>query len=90
MSLLSSLREWLRRNAGDRPVPGAAKRRGELACSFIQQADYLAAREVLLKALEQRNEIGDVVVLNWLLGLLAWTWIVNEQYRDNTEFFQTT
>jgi tetratricopeptide (TPR) repeat protein len=87
MSLLSSLREWLRRNAGDRPVPGAAKRRGELAYSFIQQADYLAAREVLLKALEQRNEIGDVAVLNWLLEALAWTWTQTEQYRDKTEFF---
>ncbi len=87
MGLLRSLRERLRRDAGNRPVPGAVKRRGELAYSFIQQGECLAAREQLLKALEQRNEIGDVAVLNWLLGLLAQTWTLTEQYRDGTEFF---
>jgi tetratricopeptide (TPR) repeat protein len=88
MGLLSSLRERLgRRNAGNRSVPGALKRRGELAYSFIRQGDCLAAREQVLKALEQRNEIGDVAVLNWLLELLAWTWTLTEQYRNETEFF---
>jgi tetratricopeptide (TPR) repeat protein len=87
MGFLNSLREWLRRNAGNSSVPGAAKHRGELACSFIQQGDYLAARELLLKTLEQRNEIRDVAVLNWLLELLAWTWAETGQYRDKTEFF---
>jgi tetratricopeptide (TPR) repeat protein len=87
MGLLNSLREWLRRNTGSRYVTGAAKRGGELAYSFIQQGDYLAARELLVKTLEQRNEIRDVAVLNWLLELLAWTWTQTEQYRDETEFF---
>lgn len=40
-----------------------------------------AARELLLKTLEQRNEIW-VSVLNWLLELLAWTWAETGQYRD--------
>jgi tetratricopeptide (TPR) repeat protein len=87
MGLFSSLREWLRRNAVNRSVPGAATHRAELAYSFIQQGNYLAARELLLKTLEQRNEIRDVAVLNWLLEALAWTWTQTEQYRDKTEFF---
>jgi hypothetical protein len=66
IGLLSSLREWLRRNAGNRSVPVAAKHPGELACSFIQQGNDLAARELLLKTLAQKNEIRDVAVLNWL------------------------
>jgi tetratricopeptide (TPR) repeat protein len=87
MGLLSWLREWLRRrNEGNSAVPGALRRRGELAYSFIQQGDCLAARELLLKALEQRNEIEDLAVVNWLLELLAWTWTLTEQYRDETEF----
>jgi tetratricopeptide (TPR) repeat protein len=87
MGLLRALRDRLRRNAAHRSVPGVVKRRGELAYSFIQQGDCLTARELLLKALEQRNEIEELAVLNWLLELLAWTWTVTEQYRDETEFF---
>jgi Tfp pilus assembly protein PilF len=87
MALLSSLREWLRQNAGNKSVHGAAKHSGELAYSFIQKDDYLAARKLLLKALERRNEIQDVAILNWLLELLAWTWTQTEQYRDETAFF---
>jgi tetratricopeptide (TPR) repeat protein len=59
----------------------------ELAYSSLQRGDYLGARELLVKALEQRNEIKDPAVLNWLLACLAWTWTVTEQYRDSTEFF---
>lgn len=87
MGFLSSLREWLGRNAGNRTVPGAAMHCGELAYSFIQKDDYLAARKLLLKVLEQRNEIRNVAVLNWLLELLACTWTRTEQYRDETAFF---
>ena len=87
MNVLSSLRERLRRKGSVSVVPGSVKRRGELAYSFIEQGDCLTARELLLKTLEQRNEIGDLTVLNWLLELLHWTWILTEQYRDGTEFF---
>ena len=90
MGYLSSLRDWLRRrNADKKSVPGAVMRQGELAYSFIQQGDCSAARELLLKALDQRKEIEDVGVLNWLLELLAWTWTLTEQYRDEAEFFST-
>ena len=90
MGFLSSFRDWLRqRNADKKSVPGSVKRCGELAYSFIQQGDCLAARKLLLKALDQRKEIGDVGVRNWLLELLAWTWTLTEQYRDEAEFFST-
>jgi tetratricopeptide (TPR) repeat protein len=88
MGLVSSIRERLRRrNTGNNSITGEVKRRGEQAYYFMQKGDCLAARELLLKALEKRNEIGDVAVLNWLLELLAWTWTLTEQYRDETEFF---
>jgi tetratricopeptide (TPR) repeat protein len=87
LGLLSSIREWLRRNRVDRLASGTVKSRGKSAYSFIQRGDYLTARELLLKALEQRNDIRDPAVLNWLLELLSWTWTLTEQYRDGTEFF---
>lgn len=69
------------------PFPALQSTAAKLAYSFIQQGDYLAARNLLLKALEQRNEIRDAAVLNRLLELLAWTWTQTGQYRDATEFF---
>jgi len=87
MGLLSWLRELLHRIARNESVPGAVKARGELACSYIQQGNCVAARELLLKALDQRDEIRDLATLNWLLELLAWTWTATDQYRDKTEFF---
>lgn len=88
MRLFTSIRERLRRN-DSRHVPGIVKSRANLAYSFIQQGEYLTAREQLLKALERRNDIRDPSVLNRLLELLWWTWVFTEQYRECTEFFST-
>ena len=84
---LLRLRKLLHWNARNQSAPGAVKARGELAYSYIQQGNFVAARELLLKALDQKDEIRDVVTLNWLLELLAWTWTATDQYRDKAEFF---
>jgi tetratricopeptide (TPR) repeat protein len=58
-----------------------------LAYSSFQQGDYVGARQLLLKALEHRNEIQDMAVVVWVLSGLALTWDHSEQYRERTEFF---
>lgn len=63
------------------------KARANIAYSFFQRGECLAARQQLLKALERRNDIRDPAVLNWLLDLLWWTWTFTEQYRESVEFF---
>jgi hypothetical protein len=88
MRLFALIREWLRRN-DSRHVPGIVKSRGNMAYSFIQQGEYLAARDQPLTALERRYDIRDPSVSNWLLELLWWTWTFTEQYRESTEFFST-
>lgn len=90
MRLFNSIRKLLRRN-DSRHVPGIVKARLNMAYSFIQQGEYLAARQLLLKALEQRNDIQDqdAAALNWSLDLLWWTWTFTEQYRESAEFFST-
>ncbi len=87
MGFLSWLRELLHRNTRNKSAPGVVKARGELAYSYIQQGNYVAARELVSKALDQRDEIRDVATLNWLLELLAWTWTATDQHRQKTEFF---
>jgi len=87
MGFLSWLRELLHRNIRNKSVPEVVKARGELAYSYIQQGDYVAARELVSKALDQRDEIRDVATLNWLLELLAWTWTATDQHRHKAEFF---
>lgn len=88
MGPFASIRKWLGRNDG-RHVPGVVKARANIAYSFIQQGEYLTARQQLLKALEQRDDIRDRSTLNRLLSLLWWTWSVTEQYREAEEFFST-
>jgi tetratricopeptide (TPR) repeat protein len=87
MSILSSLRERLFGKSNSSPVPGSVMSLRELAYSSFQRGDYIGARDLLLKALEHRNEIQDPAILNWLLGCLWWTWTLTEQYRDGAEFF---
>jgi tetratricopeptide (TPR) repeat protein len=60
-----------------------------MAYSLVQQGEYLTARQQLLKALQQRNDIQDRSTLNWLLNLLWWTWAFTEQYRESEDFFST-
>ena len=84
MGFLYWVRELLHRNA-----VGVAKARGKLAYSYIQKGNYVGARELLLNALERRNDIRDPSTLNWLLDLLWWTWTYPEQYRESVEFFST-
>ena len=55
MGFLSWLRELLHRNTRNKSVPGVVKARGELAYSYIQQGNYVAARELVSKALDQRD-----------------------------------
>ena len=88
MRLFASIRERLRRNDSSY-IPGTVKSRANLAYSFIQQGEYLTARQQLLKALERRNDIRDPAMLNWLLVHLWWTWTFTEQYRESAEFFST-
>jgi tetratricopeptide (TPR) repeat protein len=88
MKLFTSIRERLRRN-DSRHVPSIVKSHANIAYSFIQHEEYLAARQQLLKALERRNDIRDPSILTWLLELLWWTWIFTEQYREAAEFFST-
>lgn len=87
MSLWSSLRERFRGKGTRYAVPDGVTSLTQLAYSCFQRAEYVDARELLMKALEQRNEIQDPAVLNWVLGCLWWTWTLGEQYRDGTEFF---
>ena len=87
MDFRSWLRALLNPNAAEESVASAAKASGKLAYSHIRQGDYVAARDVLLKALSQRDKIRDVAVLNWLLELLSRTWTATDQYRDKAEFF---
>jgi len=60
-----------------------------MAYALIQQGQYLTARQQLLQAIEQRNDIRDRSMLNRLLSLLWWTWAFTEQYRESEEFFST-
>lgn len=60
-----------------------------MAYSFIMPGRYLTARQQLPKALEQRNDIRDRSMLDWLLDHLWWTWAFTEQYRESEEFFST-
>jgi tetratricopeptide (TPR) repeat protein len=87
MSLFARLMNRLRRNknkdtAHDTLVPLLA-----LASSFFQKHDYVAARDLLLRAVEHRNEIQDPSILVWVLETLAWTWTYSDQHRERAEFF---
>jgi len=59
----------------------------DLAYASLQKADYVGARQLLMKALEHRKEIQDPAFSAWILGSLAFTWTQTEQYREGTEFF---
>jgi tetratricopeptide (TPR) repeat protein len=54
---------------------------------LIQRGDFVAAREVLLKVLDRRDEIQDVAFQNKLLELLAWTWTLTDEHRERAVFF---
>jgi tetratricopeptide (TPR) repeat protein len=77
----------LGRKSANTIAPGAVKRRRELAGYFIQQGDYVSARELLSKTLERRNEIEGADSACQLLELLAWTWILEEKYQDSVAYF---
>src|SRR5262249_1771813 len=66
MRFFASIRQWLGRNDG-KHVPGFVKARANMAYSFIMPGRYLTARQQLPKALEQRNDIRDRSMLDWLL-----------------------
>jgi len=76
MSLLSWIRNVFRLN-----LPTAR------ACSLIRRGDFVAARDVLFKVLDRRDEIQDVAFRNKLLELLAWTWTLTDEHRERAVFF---
>ena len=87
MGLFALFRNRLRRNKHKDGAPDTLMPLLEVAFSFIQKEDYVAARELLLRAVERRSEIRDPSIVIWLLETLAWTWTYTDQYRDRTDFF---
>src|SRR5215472_4409401 len=87
MSLLGSLIKWLRPTKRKDALPGPVRTLVDLAYASLQKADYVGARQLLMKALEHRKEIQDPAFSAWILGSLAFTWTQTEQYREGTEFF---
>ena len=87
MGLLSSVMKLLRGNKKGGVIHYAVNPLMSLAYSSFQQGDYVGARQLLLKALEHRNEIQDTAIVVWVLTCLASTWEQSELYRERTEFF---
>lgn len=87
MKLLDALLARLRRNKEKPVVPGAVGPLLSEAHAVFLRGDFLAARELLLKALEHKEEIQNEALLVWIFNILALTWYRLEQYRECVEFF---
>ena len=57
------------------------------ARAVFLRGDFLAARELLLKALEHEEEIQNEALLVWIFNIRALTWYRLEQYGECVEFF---
>jgi len=57
------------------------------AYDCLNSEDYLAARQILLGALEFRDQIQDAPTVDWLLGSLEATWLFQDQFREQISFF---
>lgn len=53
----------------------------------LKVEDYSGAREILLKAAQFRPRIKDAPTTDWILGSLERTWLFQEQFDQQIEFF---
>ncbi len=87
MKLLDALLARLWRNKEKPAVPGTVGHLVSEAHAVFLRGDFPGARELLLKALEHKDEIQNEGLLVWIFNILALTWYRLEQYRECVEFF---
>lgn len=57
------------------------------AYGFLKSEEYTKAREILLKTFELRDRIRDRATIDWILRSLEATWLFQDRFEEQIEFF---
>jgi tetratricopeptide (TPR) repeat protein len=86
MKFWSTATKHLSKSSKVEPAPDLSALMSEVH-SLLTAEEYAKAREILLKAVELRDEITDAATVDWFLGALEATWLFQNQFEEQVEFF---